>query len=83
MDVTKYLSYGMVFHQQIRRAKEAANDKNWEWENCLPDPMTAEECELVMAIAGCWSKPNPKNGCTKFFTDQRHPFWAELHQPYV
>ena len=82
MDFSKMVSYGMVFHQQIRRTMETAKDKEWEWENCLPGPISKEERELVMAIAGCWCVEH-KNGCIRFFTTNKHPCWSLLRQPLV
>lgn len=69
------VSYGLMFHQQIRRKKVEAFGLNWNWKNYLPGPISYEDAELIMGIAGCWCyDPTGKN--VKFYTNQNHPKWS-------
>lgn len=75
IDYSKMVSYAMIYHQQIRKIKEESNGRNWEWEIYLPEPISTEEAELIMGIAGCWCD-DPSEGSRRFYTNQNHPSWS-------
>ena len=69
------VSYGMIFHQQIRQKQELAYGSRWNWECYLPGPIDDEEAQMIMGIAGCWCY-DPKAEEVRFYTNQNHPSWS-------
>ncbi|MGP1349819.1 MAG: hypothetical protein ACTTK0_09340 [Stomatobaculum sp.] len=75
------LSHAMVFQQQIRRKQKESAGRKWTWETYLPGPISTEDAELVMAIAGCWCY-DPSEDSVRFYTNQNHPNWTGIRQPF-
>ena len=74
------VSYGMIFHQQIRQQQEQAYGSKWSWERLLPGPIDDEEAQTIMGIAGCWCY-DPREDEVRFYTNQNHPSWSRIRQP--
>ena len=61
----------MVFQRQIRQKQIEAHGRKWQWETLIPGPLSMEEAELIMSIAGCWCN-DPSKECVKFYSNQNH-----------
>lgn len=77
-DYGKILANATVFQRQIRR-KQAEAGCSWTWEAYFPGPLSKEEAELIMAIAGCWCD-DPSEENVRFYTNQNHPRWSFARQ---
>ena len=75
-EVNQMISHAMNFQQQIRRKQEESKDRSWTWEAYLPGPISSEDVELIMAIAGCWCC-DPAMESVRFYVNQNHPNWSE------
>lgn len=79
-DYKNAVSYAIIFQQQIRRKQEESG-ANWTWEAYLPGPISTEEAETIMGIAGCWCY-DPSENSVRFYTNQNHPSWIRARQLY-
>ena len=75
------IAYAMVFQQQIRKAQMEYGGSDWTWESYLPGPMSREEAELVMGIAGCWCYDLSEEN-VKFYTNNNHPKWSGVRHSF-
>ena len=70
----------LSLRQQISEKKRSSNG-NWYWECYLPGPISFEDTETIMRMAGCWCEDNdvPK---VRFYTNQNHSNWAGFSQMF-
>ena len=80
MSFSDAVSYGMLFHQQIRQQQLQALGSKWNWERYLPGPIADDEVQMIMGIAGCWCY-DPRVEEVKFYTNQNHPSWSRIREP--
>ena len=75
-DLNLYVSYAIVFHQQIRKISNARRGKDWKWQATIPGPISIEAAELVEGIAGCWCQDHSGKEVV-FCTNDTHPLWKK------
>ena len=54
------MQVGMQLFQEIEAKRTSGN---WTWEKYLPGPISSEDADIIMRLAGCWC----------FYTNQNHP----------
>ena len=78
-DYGDLVSYAIIFQRQIRRIKDESLGTDWMWENYIEGPISSEDAELIMGIAGCWCEETT-NKSVRFYTNQNHPSWLRERQ---
>jgi len=81
-DYGQLVSYAVIFQRQIRKIQMESFGENWTWENYMEGPISSEDAELVMGIAGCWCEDASKQS-VKFYTNQSHPSWLRERQVFL
>ena len=68
------VALAVQIREQISNAQIGASGKRWSWEGYLPGPMSNEDADAIMRIAGCWCE-DPSARKVRFYTNQNHNEW--------
>jgi len=63
------MQVGMQLFQEIEAKRTSGN---WTWEKYLPGPISSEDADIIMRLAGCWCY-DPSADQVRFYTNQNHP----------